>query len=40
MITAETLATVLELGTVPADRYVDAVVGDGLKVRVTVEHAG
>jgi isoleucyl-tRNA synthetase len=40
MLMAETLATVLELGTVPADRYVDAVVGDGLKVRVTVEHAG
>ena len=40
MISAETLATVLELGSVPADGYVDAVVGDGLRVRVTVEHAG
>jgi hypothetical protein len=36
----ETLASTLELGTVPAETYVDAVVGDGLKVRVTVEHAG
>ncbi len=40
MITRETLATGLELGTVPADGYVDAVVGDGLRVRVTVERAG
>ncbi|MBA2739607.1 MAG: isoleucine--tRNA ligase, partial [Nocardioidaceae bacterium] len=40
LIGSETLATVLELGTVPAETYVDAVVGDGLKVRVTVERAG
>ncbi|MDQ3591375.1 MAG: DUF5915 domain-containing protein, partial [Actinomycetota bacterium] len=40
LIGSETLATVLELGTVPAETYVDAVVGDGLKVRGTVERAG
>jgi isoleucyl-tRNA synthetase len=40
LIMRETLASTLELGTVPAETYVDAVVGDGLKVRVTVEHAG
>ncbi len=40
LIKDETLATVVELGTVPAEGCVDAVVGDGLKVRVTVEHAG
>ncbi len=39
MISRETLAVVLELGTVPAEQSVDAVVGEGLKVRVTVEHA-
>ena len=40
MLAAETLATVVELGAVPADRCVDAEVGDGSKVRVTVERTG
>ncbi len=40
MIEAETLATVIELGAVPADRCVDADVGDGSTVRVTVERTG
>ena len=39
LIGRETLATDLELGTVPADYFVDSVVGDGLAVRVTVQHA-
>ena len=37
LLARETLATVVELGTVPADRWVDAEVGDGHPVRVTVE---
>ncbi len=40
MIAAETLATVVELGAVPAERCVDAEVGSGLQVRVTVERTG
>ena len=40
MLAAETLATVVELGAVPADGCVDAQVGDGLPVRVTVERTG
>ena len=40
MLAAETLATVVELGAVPADGCVDAEVGDGLAVRVTVERTG
>ena len=40
MIATETLATVIELGAVPADGCVDAEVGDGAKVRVTVERTG
>jgi isoleucyl-tRNA synthetase len=40
MIMRETLATVLELATVPADSCIDAVVGDGLTVRVTIERTG
>ena len=40
MLAAETLATVVELGAVPADGCVDAEVGDGLTVRVTVERTG
>ncbi|MDQ3663475.1 MAG: DUF5915 domain-containing protein, partial [Actinomycetota bacterium] len=39
LVARETLATDLELGTVPADYWVDSVVGDGLEVRVTVQHA-
>ena len=40
MLAAETLATVVELGAVPADGCVDAEVGDRLAVRVTVERTG
>ena len=40
MLAAETLATVVELGAVPATGCVDAEVGDGLTVRVTVERTG
>ena len=40
MLAAETLATVVELGAVPASGCVDAEVGDGLSVRVTVERTG
>ena len=40
MLAAETLATVVEVGAVPADGCVDAQVGDGLPVRVTVERTG
>ena len=40
MLAAETLATVVEIGAVPADGCVDAEVGDGLAVRVTVERTG